>query len=460
MAGGGGNPVAEVYSGSAWVTVCGAGYVGLSLAAAYLRRGLRVVLVDIDRSKLEAIRAGSFSFVEDDVANAIRDGLSGGRLDLTPDCGGAVARSRVVVVTVPVYLDWDEKRVVYDAFRGALQSIGGSLKRGDLVIIESSVPPGTTEELARPTLEGASGLRAEEDFYLAYSPERIYVGRAVRDIEENYPKVVAGIGPKSARLAEEFYKPIARKGVIVLSRPRDAEFEKLAEGVYRDVNIALANELALAAARLGVDFHKAREAANTAKPHINIHLPGPGVGGACIPIYPYFLASRLLERGFVPEIILRARDRNERMPYEVVRLVEGLARQNGVDPATAKVALLGVAFRGEIDDTRLSPSIDVAALLRARGYQNLVAHDPYVKREPALERLGVSLTQDLGEALRGADIVLVLTRHRMYRGLALSEVLRLTGRESIVVDSIAYLDIDVDYPPSKLAVLGRPPGSR
>ena len=226
--------IKEVYSGKAPIAVYGAGYVGLSLAAVYIRHGLYVILVDIDEDKLERIRSKKLRYIEKTVEEAINTAIDKGRIEFLTDGVTASEMSRVKIVTVPVGLDWDTKEIDYEHFTSALENIARGLKRGDLVIIESSVPPGATEEIAKPLLERVSGLRAEEDFFLAYSPERIYIGRAVKDIEENYPKIIAGIGPRSTEIAAEFYRRIAKKGVSKLPRPRDAEFEKLAEGIYRE----------------------------------------------------------------------------------------------------------------------------------------------------------------------------------------------------------------------------------
>lgn len=445
--------VEAVRSGRAPVTVCGAGYVGLSLAAVYLRHGMRVILVDINEAKINLIKNKKYVIIEDEVREAVYRGVDTGALSLTTNCTEAVSRSKVVVVTVPIYLDWNTKKIIYKSFRDALVNIGRGLGRDTLVIIESSVPPGTTEEVAAPTLEEASGLKAEKDFLLAYSPERIYIGRAVKDIEENYPKIVAGIGPRSTEAAAKFYEGIARRGVVKLARPRDAEFEKLAEGVYRDVNIALANELALAAMMLGVDFYSAREAANT-QPYSHIHLPGPGVGGYCIPIYPYFLANKLLEKGFIANLILTARRINEAMPYEVVKIVEAAASKHGIDRRGDKVALLGVAYRGEIDDTRLSPSREVAALLRAKGFHNIVAHDPYVRKDEVLELLNIEITQDIREALKDARLVVVLTRHKVYKELDVEYIDSLSGRNPLIVDTVNI--VKGGGSSERLIVLGKP----
>ncbi len=450
------DPVERVYRGEDWVAVYGAGYVGLGLVAVYLRKGLRVIAVDIDEEKLRLIRELRISYGEPELVEAVRKGLEEERLVLTSDGVYASRNSAVKIVTVPVYIDWVTKKVSYDALVSASRSIARGLRRGDLVIIESSVPPGTTEEVVRPVLEEESGLRAEEDFYLAYSPERVYIGRLIKDVEERYPKVIGGIGPRSLEAASRFYEPIARKGVFRVSSTRTAEFEKLAEGIYRDVNIALANELALAAEALGVDFYEAREAANT-QPYSHIHLPGPGVGGYCIPIYPYYMMMRVHPRGYIMELTKLGRMINEAMPLHVVRRIDEHARLNGVDKRRAKITILGAAFRGDIDDTRLSPTHDIVGLLRAHGYKNIVVHDPYVKKDPVLEDLEARLTNSLEEALAQASVVVIATRHSDYRDLPLSRIKELSRGEPVVIDTINYIKVDVEYPANKLYILGKTP---
>ncbi len=436
------SPAEEVLSGKSRVAVYGVGYVGTALIAAYLRRGLNVVGVDIDEDKLRAVAEGRFKYYEEEIREAIVKGIRSGRLELMSDGREASARSAIKIVTVPVYFRRSERNVDFSSLVSAVADIGSGMHRGDLVIVESSVPPGTTEGIVRRALENASGLRAEDDFYLAYSPERVYIGRALKDIEINYPKVIGGLGPKSLEEASRFYEAISEKGVIKLSSTRAAEFEKLAEGVYRDVNIALANELALAAQKLGINYYEARDAANS-QPYCHLHLPGPGVGGYCIPLYPYFLMMPVLKEGFVMELTMVARRINEGMPLKVTSQVVELAQTRGLAPENSKVVILGDAFRGNIDDVRLSPTHDVIASLLANGFKNIVVHDPYVERDDYLKHLGITLTKDLGTALGGADIAVICVRHNAYRSLKTSDMLRLSRNKSLLIyDAVGIVEDD------------------
>lgn len=428
--------IRKAFSSDCRVSVFGLGYVGLALTAVYLRKGLKVVGVDKDSGKVMALASFSFPFLEKRIEEAVHSGLSSGLLKLTTNWLEYSGEACINVITVPVYVDWLTKEVSYDALLQTADIIGKGLKEGDLVILESSVPPGTTEGVLKPRLEEVSGLIAGRDFYLAYSPERIYVGHALQDIESNYPKVVAGINDASTELAAEFYSRIALKGVVKVSSVRTAEFSKLVEGVYRDVNIALANELALLSELLGVDYYEVRNAANS-QPYCHLHLPGPGVGGPCIPVYPYFVNKKALEKGFVPRLIRLAREINELMPHEIVRRVELFLRDYDLTLDRVSVAVLGVAFRGDTDDARLSPAREVIALLRARGCSDIVAHDPLVPKDQVLELLRVPLTHDLHATLEGRDVVIVLTKHSEYSKLTTEDLIRLSNNPRVLIfDSI------------------------
>ncbi|MEM0347729.1 MAG: nucleotide sugar dehydrogenase [Zestosphaera sp.] len=439
------DPVDRVFEGGCGALVFGLGYVGLALVAAYLRKGLRVYGVDKNLDKIKALHLRSFRFLERNIEEAIYNGLEKGMLKLTTDSLEFSESACVKVITVPVYLDWLTKEIDYSSLVEVGESVGSGLKKKDLVILESSVPPGTTEGVLKPVLERVSGLVAGRDFYLAYSPERIYVGHSLEDIEVNYPKIVSGINEVSAELAAKFYSRISSKGVIRLSSIKAAEFSKLAEGVYRDVNIALSNELAMLSEVLGVNYYEVREAANS-QPYCHLHLPGPGVGGPCIPIYPYFIINIATRRGFIPQLLLLARNINEFMPYEIVKRFEKFLRTHGVKVSSSRIGVLGVAFRGDTDDTRLSPTHDIIALLRARGCRNIVAHDPLVIKDEVLDQLGVPLTQDLRVALEDRDAIIVLTKHTEYSKLTTGDIMRLSKNPDILIyDSVNVITNNNNY---------------
>lgn len=430
--------------GELTVAVYGLGYVGLALAAAWLRAGAKVIGIDVDEGKIASLSNGVVDYVEQDVRDVVASAIEGGRMTATTDGEMASIKSQMKIIAVPVYLasTFPNIDVDFSALVAAAKSIAQGLKRGDLVVVESSVPPGTTEEVVKPILESSTGLAAEEDFYLAYSPERIMVGQALKDIEENYPKIVAGVGPKSAEEAAALYRKIARRGVIVMSSVRAAEFEKLLEGVYRDVNIALANEMAHLANALGIPFAEAREAANS-QPYSHVHKPGSGVGGSCIPVYPYFLMWTALSLGLDLPLTRTGRLLNEEQPRRVAEAALRAMIREGVNPIEAKIAVLGLSFRGDVDDTRRSPTYDILRALLDFGIRpgQIVVHDPFVKRDPTLERWGMKLTQSLEEALAGASLALVATDHSAYK----VQASKLAGamRKALVVDARGVVKGDV-----------------
>jgi len=425
-----------ISGGKLKVAIYGLGYVGLSLAAVWLRAGARVIGVEVDRSKVERLITGYVPTTDKVVAETVKKGIKVGRLTLTSDGVGASKESNVKIVTVPVPLINSEPS--FDNLNSALTDIAKGLDKGDVVIIESSVPPTTTLRVALPLLESRSGLKCEDDFALAYSPERILIGRAVQDIEERYPKVVAGVGPRSTKVVKDLYSLVARKGVLTMSNPTAAELEKLLEGVYRDVNIALVNELAPLISKLGLDFWEIIEIANS-QPYCHLHKPGPGVGGACIPIYPKYVLYIAKRLGVKLPLIELARTVNENMPAEVAKLALELLEELGKDPSNSKVTILGLAFRGDINDSRLSPTYGIISSLKEE-VRELVVHDPFIGHDPELERLGVKLINDLRLALKGSDLVIVVTDHSNYKGMKVSEIKELSGRDAVgVIDTRGVL---------------------
>ncbi len=418
-----------VSSGKLKIAIYGLGYVGLSIAAVWLRAGAQVIGVDINSEKVRRLNYGDVGSVEEVVETAIKKGLREGRFRATLDGVEASRDSHVKLVTVPVGMN-EDKEPVLEALKSALKTIGSGLKKGDLVVVESSVPVGTTRNIAKPLLEEASGLKAEDDFGLAYSPERIYIGRAVKDIEENYPKIVAGIGEKSLEAAVKLYSIVARRGVIPLPSPEYAELEKLFEGVYRDVNIALANQLALLCRALGLDYDKVRAAANS-QPYCHLHKPGAGVGGACIPVYSYFVQHAAKLSGIELSLVVEGRKVNEMMPFLVAKLIDEAIKQANL--TMPNIVVLGLAFRGGVDDTRYSPAYEVIGKLLEMGYKVSIVHDPYVKKDYRLEKLGIQLIDDLEKALKKADVVVIVTDHPEYKKLSASELKRLSGKGKLVI---------------------------
>lgn len=407
----------KVRSGKIRIAVYGLGHVGSPITAVWLRFGAHVIGVDKSPSVLESARKGRTHIPEPGVSEAFSKGLKEKRFFVYDDPVKASRDSEIKMICVPVLTTGQSLSADLGAVKQVASSIARGLKKGDIVVLNPSVPPGTSEDAVVPVLEKESGLKAERDFLMVYSPERIYEGRAIKDIEDNYPAIVSGAGPSSLAAGAKLFSLVFKKGVMTMSSMRTAEAEKLLEGVYRDVNIALANELALFCEKAGVDFWEAREGANS-QPFCHIHKPGVGVGGACIPVYPQFILHTADMVKAECNITRLGRNVNDSMPAYCVNQALALCASA---PAQCTVTVLGLAFRGGVSDTRLSPTYAVVSELKRLGAKEIRVHDPMVKSDGALPA-GVMLTQDLAKAVKGADLVILATDHAEYRNLSKKEL--------------------------------------
>jgi nucleotide sugar dehydrogenase len=307
--------------------------------------------------------------------------------------------------------------------------IGGSLSRGDLVIVETSLPPGTTRKVVKPILEEASGLKTDEDFALAYSPERISAGTALEDFLEKYPKIVGCDSPRSLELTAKLYSTVVKKGVITMTSTVAAETEKLFEGVYRDVNIALANELAYFCEKIGVSFDEVRRAANS-QPFSHLHNPGIGVGGACIPIYPHFIMEAAAEHGVKLQITPLARRVNESSTELFISKIKKAVEFLGLEPSKCSFALLGLSFRGGTSDTRLSPALKILDFIEKLGAQIKVC-DPLVRN---VEGRDIEVSTDWRKAVQGANVIIIASDHKEFHEIDIEKASVLTGKDFAILD--------------------------
>src|SRR5918997_1660581 len=402
----------RVRSGEFKVAVYGLGHVGSPLASSWLRAGAHVIGVDNSSEVLENARKGRTHIYEPGVNEAFSKGLKEKRFFVYGDPLKGSQDSHFKLICVPVLLA-DSFSADLSVVKQVATAIGQGLKKGDVVSLNPSVPPGTSEDVVLPILEEQSGLKVERDFYMIYNPERIYEGRAIEDIEERYPAIVAGAGAKSLEIGAKLYSLVAKKGVIKMGNIRTAETEKLLEGVYRDVNIALANEMAKFCEKAGVDFWEAREAANS-QPFCHIHKPGAGVGGACIPVYPQFILHAANMIGVDCNIVRYGRTINDSMPAYCVTQAIKLIDKSNVSKCT--VALLGLGFRGDVSDTRLSPTYRVIEELKKVNVKEIRVHDPLVTRDPNLPQ-DVILTSDLSRVVKDADLVMLISDHSEYHNI-------------------------------------------
>lgn len=407
--------VKKIRNGELRIAIYGLGHVGAPLAAVWLRAGAYLIGVDKSRKVLSEAKDGKTMIPEPNVSEAYNEGIRSGRFKLYDDPIKASRDSYFKMICVPVLSQAQELSADLTAVSEVATMIGKGLKKNDVVSLNPSVPPGTTEDIVIPIIEKESGLSVKDDFCMIYNPERIYEGRAIKDIEENYPAILSTVGPNSSQLAFTLYSLIFKKGVLLLDSIRTAEAEKLFEGVYRDVNIALANEMAKFCEAAGIDFWQARDAANS-QPYCHIHKPGIGVGGACIPVYPQFILDVANKINVLCEVTNISRAINGGMPSYCVR--QAIKLLDFANLAKSTITILGLAFRGDVSDTRYSPTYSIIKELQRFGVKEIRVHDPLVSSDPSLSNQGnVDLTSDLKKAVKNSNLIILATDHQEYEKL-------------------------------------------
>ncbi|MCD6416125.1 MAG: nucleotide sugar dehydrogenase [Planctomycetes bacterium] len=396
-------------SGRLSVAVAGLGYVGLPMALRCARALNRVVGIDLDPARVASIRKG-ISYI-DDVSDAqMREQVEAAHFTATTDYE-AVRPSDVVLICVPTPLRKTGEPDLSFIVR-SVEAIEAHMSPGKLVVLESTSYPGTTEELVRPRLE-RGGMRAGRDFYLAFSPERIDPGPKHQDYGiRKVPKVVGGVTPNCTEAAAEFYRLIVDQ-VVAVSSSRVAEMVKLLENTYRSVNIAMVNELALMCQQLGVDVWEVVDAAKTKPYGFEAFYPGPGLGGHCIPVDPFYLAWKARLLGFEPRFIDLAGRINSSMPHYIVNRLTDLLNDAGRPVRDSRVHILGVTYKPDVSDLRESPALTIIDLLRRKGAR-ITFSDPHVSALtlPDGTRLdGAPLEQG---ALAECDCALIVTDHSAF----------------------------------------------
>jgi UDP-N-acetyl-D-glucosamine dehydrogenase len=384
------------------IAIVGAGYVGVPLARVFADAGKSVVLVDVDHTRVERLNRGE-SYIEDVPSDVLQRLVVEDRVTATTDYD-ALREADAILVALPTPLS-RQREPDLSILVEAAEQIALRLRPGHVVVLESTTYPGTTRERVLPILEAGSGLRAGEDFHLAFSPERVDPGRGDWTTK-NVPKVVGGIDESSTEAAVELYAA-AIEEVHRVSSPEAAELTKLLENIFRSVNIALVNELAQLCDRMGIDVWEVIDAAATKPFGFMSFQPGPGLGGHCIPIDPFYLTWKAREYGFYTEFIELAGKVNESMPYfcrSVVSQALNHSKQRSL--SGSRILVLGVAYKPDISDTRESPAVKLIALLRNAG-ADVSYHDPHV---PAFEENGLTM-ESVDLAPGSYDCVVIVTNH-------------------------------------------------
>lgn len=405
------------------IGIFGLGHIGLPTAAILANNNIHVLGADVNENTVNNINQGICNFEEPGLNSLVKDAVKNNYLSATTDLEYVANTCDIIIVIVPTPI-FENKKADLTYVISACESIKKGLKKGNLVIIESTVPPETGINVIKPLLE-ESGLICGEDFYLSYSPERALPNNTIFEMTHN-ARIIGGFNEKSADLTAQLYSYITQGEIIKVKNITSAEMVKLMENTYRDVNIALSNELAKICEKINVNANEVINAANY-HPRVNLHTPGPGVGGHCIPIDPYFLIEIAEKYGETAKLISDSRLINDSMPDHVLSILSKF--NDGI----STVSVLGIAYKGNVDDVRETPSKKLIELLIKNEYK-VVAHDPIVKKE-VIETFNVD-SVNYEDSLK-SDCIIIMTDHDMYKELKPEQV-----KDKLVISTKPILDSD------------------
>lgn len=411
------------------IAVMGLGRIGLPTAAMFAKAGALVTGVDIKKKVVDETNAGKCWLTDEPgLPDMVKEAVRTGNLRATLAAEEAISRADFAIICVPTPV-YETKTPDYSAVQKAARTVGRSLRRGSVVIVESTVGPGVTEEMVGPAVEAESGMKAGKDFGLVSCPERSDPGNIMQNMK-SLPRIIGGLGASATDVTVALYESALGVKAIRVSDPKTANAAKLTENLFRDVNIALANEFALLFEELGVD---AIEVINACASKYNFmpHYPGIGVGGPCLPANSYYLISEGMKSGNIPSLIRMAREINDRMPDHAVELVVEALNEAGKTVKGSRIAILGVAYKPNIKDVQLTPVERVVTRLRAMGAK-VEIYDPMFKGE---EVFGLKTRSSLEAAVKGADCLVVGTAHDEFKHLDLEELSQLMRMRAGFVDA-------------------------
>ena len=387
------------------VGVVGLGYVGLPLAVEKAKAGFKTIGFDVQKAKVDLVNKGH-NYIGDVVDDDLKEIVEKGMLKATTDFS-FVKDVDFIAICVPTPLDSHQQPDI-SYVESSAKEIAKHIKKGTMVVLESTTYPGTTEELLKPILE-SSGLKCGTDFYLGFSPERVDPGNK-QFKTKNTPKVVGAIGENAREVIAEMYRSVLDGDVHEVSSPAVAEMEKILENTYRNINIGLANEMAILCNKMGIDYWEVVDAAKTKPYGFQAFCPGPGLGGHCIPLDPYYLSWKAREYGFHTSMIESSMMVNDRMPEYCVERAMAILNRSKKPLNGSKVLVLGVAYKNDIDDYRESPAIDIIEILKSNG-ANTDFYDPYIMsfRENGQEYKGIEKIN--AEIISQYDLIIIAAAH-------------------------------------------------
>ena len=388
------------------VGVVGLGYVGLPLAVEKAKAGFKTIGFDVQEAKVDMVNAGH-NYIGDVVDDDLKEIVGKGMLSATNDFS-FIRDVDFVAICVPTPLDmYQQPDISY--VKSSTESIARYMKKGTMVVLESTTYPGTTEELVKPILEAGSGLVCGEDFYLGFSPERVDPGNLIYKTK-NTPKVVGAIGDDALEVIAAMYRAVLDSDVHTVSSPAIAEMEKILENTYRNINIGLVNELAMLCHKMNINLWEVIDAAKTKPYGFQAFYPGPGLGGHCIPLDPYYLSWKAREFGFHTSMIESSMMINDRMPEYCMERASVILNRYKKSLSASKILVLGVAYKQDIDDYRESPALAVIDILKGMGAEVLF-FDPYISEYKYKGKIHQGEKEMTAELLQSADLVMVTAAH-------------------------------------------------
>lgn len=400
------NLLKKIDEKSITVGVVGLGYVGLPLAVEKAKSGFKTIGFDVQEEKVRLVNEGH-NYIGDVVDDDLKELVDSGMLSATSDFS-FVGDVDFIAICVPTPLD-DHQQPDISYVKNSTIEISKYLKPNTMVVLESTTYPGTTEELIKPLLEDGSGLKCGEDFYLGFSPERVDPGNKYFKTK-NTPKVVGGVGKDATEVIAAMYRAVLEGDVHEVSSPAVAEMEKILENTYRNINIGLVNELAMLCDRMGISLWEVVDAAKTKPYGFQPFYPGPGLGGHCIPLDPYYLTWKAREYGFHTSMIEASMMINDKMPEYCVERASKVLNRAQRSLNGAKVLVVGVAYKADIDDYRESPAIDVIEILKKEGAETDF-YDPYITSFKDKGEVYTGLNEITPEIIKGYDLVMITADH-------------------------------------------------
>ncbi len=405
--------------------------MGLPTAALFADRGARVVGADVSQQSVDKVNRGEPTIDEPGLAQVLKKVTKSGKLRATTNTEEAAGEADAIFIVVPTMID-RQRRANYAPVEDASKSIGKGIREGTLVVFSSTCGPGVTDRVVRGQIEKHSALKAGSGFHLAYSPIRAMGGRALEDLQ-SYNRIIGANDPRSLAFASGILSSVVKGELVKVRDIKTAELSKLFETIYRDANIALANELARVCEELGADFQEIATAANS-QPYSHLHVPGPGVGGHCLPVYPYLLASELDAPNSRLRVVMESRKVNDSMPNHVVKLLSDGLRACDKMLKRSRITVLGISYRPNVKEVRYSPSLEIASLLKRRGAKVTVYDPKYTSSET--EKMGYSSEPTLRKSIEKADGVVISVGHDEFRALEVIELAAHMSKSSVIVDCV------------------------